>query len=380
LAVLQNRRPGCAAAGEINEAVTVEKEQFAEKMAQVLNLGALNLALGMGYKLGLFEALAEFMAPASSEAIAEKAGVSPRYLREWLGVVACGQVVEVSRDAQGGEAYLLPPEHAACLLRGSGLNLGVYTQEIPLLTRCAQQAVERGFASGQGVDWANYPDFTGFMAELADAKHKDTLVKAFLPSVDNGRMIERLEQGIKVCDLGCGSGKAALLMAQAFPNSHIVGLDISEEAIAAARRCADAESVGNLQYGVRDCADLIDDPAWADSFDYVTAFDAIHDQTRPEQALAGARHILKDGGLFSMVDIKADSHLRENLAHPMGPFLYAVSLMHCMPVGLNDQGAGLGMMWGRQRAERMLHEAGFSKVAVVEMDFDPFNLHYQCRK
>lgn len=80
-----------------------------------------------------------------------------------------------------------------------------------------------------------------------------------------------------------------------------------------------------------------------------------------------------------MVDIAAGSSHGHNLDHPMGPFLYTVSLMHCLPMGLNNQGAGLGMMWGRQRAVKLLKQAGFSEVAVLEMDFDPFNLHYQCR-
>jgi len=85
-------------------------------------------------------------------------------------------------------------------------------------------------------------------------------------------------------------------------------------------------------------------------------------------------------GLFSMVDIKAGSRHRDNLDHPLGPFLYTVSLMHCMPVGLNDQGRGLGMMWGRQKALALLKQAGFERTEVLEIPNDGFNLHFLCRK
>jgi hypothetical protein len=115
-------------------------------------------------------------------------------------------------------------------------------------------------------------------------------------------------------------------------------------------------------------------------FDYVTAFDAIHDQTRPLDVLQGVHHILTPDGRFSMVDIAANSNLADNLAHPMGPFLYTVSLMHCLPVGLVGGGTGLGMMWGREKAVEMLKDARFQRVQVLEMPEDPFNLHFFCCK
>ena len=109
-------------------------------------------------------------------------------------------------------------------------------------------------------------------------------------------------------------------------------------------------------------------------------FDAIHDQTRPMEALVAIRRMLKTGGLFSMVDIAAGSRLTDNVDHPMGPFLYTVSLMHCMPVGLVNGGTGFGMMWGRQKAVAMLEAVGFEQVQVLEIPADPFNRHFFCRR
>jgi hypothetical protein len=89
--------------------------------------------------------------------------------------------------------------------------------------------------------------------------------------------------------------------------------------------------------------------------------------------------MLAPGGIFSMIEIKARSNQADNMDHPMGPFLYTVSLMHCLPVGLNENGTGLGMMWGQEKAEALLREAGFEQIETTEMEHDPFNLHYLCR-
>jgi hypothetical protein len=90
--------------------------------------------------------------------------------------------------------------------------------------------------------------------------------------------------------------------------------------------------------------------------------------------------MLKPGGILSMVDIAANSRLSENMNHPMGVFLYTVSLMHCLPVGLVDNGAGLGMMWGRQQAVEILTRAGFTEIKVREIPNDPFNVHFEAWK
>ena len=242
------------------------------------------------------------------------------------------------------------------------------------------EAVIDGFSSGDGVSYDHYPKFQAFMSQLANAKHRQVLVDKFLPSVDSGRIIPRLAAGIQVCDLGCAEGVAVILMAEAFPKSRFVGLDISSEAIDEARRKARHRKIDNLDFIVLDAAHLKNKAHLKGIFDYVIAFDAIHDQTQPLEVLRGVNHILSPEGRFSMVDIAVNSNLADNLSHPMGPFLYTVSLMHCMPVGLVGGGTGLGMMWGREKAVEMLNEAGFRQVQVLEMPDDPFNLHFYCSK
>jgi 2-polyprenyl-3-methyl-5-hydroxy-6-metoxy-1,4-benzoquinol methylase len=337
--------------------------------------------MGLGYRTGLFDVLDRIAQPTTAEHIAEEAGLSKRYIQEWLGVMVCGGIVELSRDRDGRDLFFLPPEHAGLITRRAGqANMGVYTQETPLLAQAAYDRVAQGFATGQGVDYENYADFQAFMAQLADAKHRQTLVESFLPSVAEGRIQAALQNGIQVCDVGCGRGTAALLMAQAFPASRILALDIDPQALAMGQNEAARLGLSNIRFIHQDAADIAGDQEWMDCFDYVTAFDAIHDQPHPEKTLQGILGMLKPGGLLSMVDIAASSRLADNADHPLGPFLYTVSLMHCMPVGLTDNGAGLGMMWGRQKAVAMLEQAGFTDISVREIPGDPFNLHFQAAK
>lgn len=346
-----------------------------------MNYGAINLAMAIGYRLGLFDALDTFDSPQKLEILSDRAGLTSRYVREWLGVMVTAGIVELSRGEDGENRFYLPKQHGDLITRRAGnSNLGVYTQEIPLLTACAMEAVIRGFYTGEGVPYGHYPRFQNFMAELANAKHQRVLVEKFLPSVDGGRLIYRLKSGIRVCDLGCAEGVAAMLMAQAFPQSRFVGFDLSAESIAKARDEVSRRHIGNIDFHILDAASLKENKNWMESFDYVTAFDAIHDQTHPLDALRGVYHILAPKGIFSMVDIAAESHLFGNQDHPMAPFLYTVSLMHCLPVGLVDGGTGLGMMWGRQQAVDMLTLAGFREVQVFEIPEDSFNFHFFCRK
>ena len=365
----------------MNDDARTKREAFSRRMTDILNHAALNLAIAVGYRTGLFETLSRLEVPQTPLQIAEAAGCSERYVREWLAVMGTGGIVDISADANGQIRYHLPPEHAAFLTRGAGGdNLAVYTQEIPLLTTQVLEDIVAAFATGEGLPYEKYPRFQAFMSELADNKHETLLVGDFLPSIEDGALVARLQTGIRVCDLGCGQGVALVLMAEAFPASRFTGIDISGPALAEARRRAAGRKLENVDFLEADAADPGALAHLAGTFDYITAFDAIHDQRQPLAALRNVRRLLAPQGLFSMVDIDAHSSPVDNAGHPLAPFLYTVSLMHCMPVGLYRGGQGLGMMWGRETAQAMLQKAGFSRVEVLTMDFDPFNIHFLCRR
>ena len=305
-------------------AVAVEDsaEGFAERMIGVLNDGMLGLMISVGHRTGLFDAMAA-AGPLSSAVIAERASLNERYVREWLGAMTTGRIVEYDPTTS---QYTLPDDRAAALTRAAGLgNLAATMQLLGLLSSVEGQVV-RSFREGGGVRYEEYHDFQRLMAEDSAAIFDATLLDVTLPLVPG--ITDRLRAGIDVADVGCGSGHALNLMAQAYPASRFLGFDISAEGLAAGRREAAARGLTNVTFEQHDAA-AIDA---VEAFDFITTFDSVHDQARPDLVLAAIRRALRPGGLYLCVDVQASSDLEANLDHPMGTFLYAVSAMHCMTV------------------------------------------------
>ena len=345
-------------------------EAFGERMVGVLNDACLALMTSIGHQTGLFDTMAG-LPPATSEAIAAAAGLRERYVREWLGAMATGRIVDYDAATR---TFTLPAEHAAFLTRAAGPeNLAIPMQYVAMLGS-VEGAVAQCFRTGGGVAYAAYTEFHRLMAEDSAAVHDRVLVDSILPLVPE--LPERLRTGIDVADVGCGSGHAVNLLAQAFPASRFTGYDFSDEAIAAARREADDLGLANAGFELRDVTEL----GVHGGYDLVTAFDAVHDQAQPARVLASVHEALRPGGVFLMVDIRASSRLEDNLDHPVGPFLYTVSTMHCMTVSLALGGVGLGTVWGRQLAVEMLGAARFDSVEVAQIDEDVFNDYYIARK
>lgn len=345
-------------------------EQFAGRMLGVLNDGMLALMVGLGHRTGLFDTMAG-MAAGDSATIAAAAGLDERYVREWLGAMTTGRIVE--HDAQAG-TYRLPSAHAAMLTRAAGPdNLATLALYLPLLAKVDTQIVEC-FRHGGGVPYSAYPEFQQLQAEDSGQVFDATLLEVTVPLVPG--LPERLAEGIDVADVGCGSGHAVNLLAEAFPRSRFVGLDVSEEGLAAGRAEAADKGLTNVRFEVRDAAMLSGPPA----FDLVTTFDSVHDQVHPAKVLQGIHDVLRPGGTYLCVDIQAASDVTGNLDHPLGTFLYAVSCMHCMTVSLSQGGAGLGTMWGEQLALDMLRGAGFTDIEVRTVDGDIVNNYYIARR
>jgi SAM-dependent methyltransferase len=341
-------------------------EVFAGRMLTVLNDAALALMLSSGHRTGLFDALARLGRPAGSPEIAEAAGLSERYVREWLGAMVTGGVVEYD---PAGRTYLLPPEHAACLTRGAGANMAASAQWVAVLGHVEDHVVE-AFRHGRGVPYDAYHRFHEVMAEESAQTVVAALHAHIVPLVPG--LAERLAAGIDVLDVGCGSGRALAELAARYPASRFTGYDLCPEAVAAARAGAAGRGLANVRFEAADVAAM----AHAGTFDLVTAFDAIHDQARPDAVLRAVARALRRGGTFLMQEIAGTGRLERDAAHPAGTFLYAVSCMHCMSVSLANGGPGLGAMWGRERALAMLADAGFGRVRVEELPHDVMNLYY----
>jgi SAM-dependent methyltransferase len=285
--------------------------------------------------------------------------------------VAAGRIVDYDPAAQ---TYSLPGHRAAVLTRSAGPdNLSRVAQFIPLLAEVEQKVIER-FHAGGGLSYSEYPRFHTLMAEQSGEVFDAALVDVTLPMADG--LPDRLRSGAELADIGCGSGHAINVMAQAFPASKFTGIDFSDEGLAAGRAEADRLGLSNASFVAKDVTKL----DIADAYDVVTAFDAIHDQAHPAEVLANIYRALRPGGVFLMVDIKASSRVEDNIGVPFASYLYTVSMMHCMSVSLGLDGDGLGTVWGRQLATSMLADAGFADVAVHEIEYDPINLYYVARK
>jgi len=344
-------------------------EQFAERMIGAFNDAALITMTSIGHRTGLFDTLAD-MTPAPLSVISAKAGLSERYVREWLAVMVTSKVVDYDPVDR---TYHLPAEHAAFTTRASTPNnLAVTAQFVPLAAGIEDIIVDR-FRTGEGVHYHDYARFHEVMAEDSGQTVVAALFDHILPMVPG--LADNLTDGIDVVDVGCGAGRAMLTLAQAFPASRFTGIDLSEEAIGKARAAAEQAGLNNITFEARDLSTL----KTLGSFNLVTAFDAVHDQKDPQGLLDCVARSLKPDGLFLMQDIGGSSDLERNVDHPLGPFLYTISTMHCMPVSLAQGGPGLGTMWGEEMAVEMLERAGFANVSTQRLPHDPFNVYYLAR-
>jgi len=344
-------------------------ENFQAKMIGILNGGALSVMTSIGHRTGLFDKMAT-MPGATSADIAASAGLDERYVREWLGSMVTGGIVEY--DPQLGH-YQLPPEHSGVLTRSAPLNMSVFAEFIPLLGGVEDGIVDC-FKNGGGLGYDAFPRFQEVMAELSAQTVISALTESIVPLVPN--LAQDLERGIDVLDIGCGSGRAMIALAQAFPDSRFRGVDLSVDAVAGANKAAARKGLSNVQFETADLMTLTHQA----EFDLVTAFDVIHDQANPAGVLAKVHQALRPDGIFLMQDIHASTHVHENLDHPIAPMLYMISTNHCMTVSLAAGGAGLGTCWGKEKALEMLTDAGFGDANVTELPHDPLNSYYVSRR
>ncbi|HEX2476517.1 MAG TPA: class I SAM-dependent methyltransferase [Lacipirellulaceae bacterium] len=356
-----------AAAPDLDESKVAA---FSQRLVDMLSSGALTMMISIGHRTGLFDVMAD-LPPATSEKIARQAGLNERYVREWLGAMVTGRIVNFNPARR---EYELPAEHAACLTRGAvPANFAATMQWIAVLGGVEGNIVEC-FQHGGGVHYEQFHRFHEVMAEESAQTVVAALTEHILPLAEG--LADNLARGIDVLDIGCGSGRAVCQLAAEFPNSRFVGYDLCEEAVSAAREDANRRGLTNARFESRDVSQLGE----RDKFDLITAFDAIHDQAKPDVVLREIVVALRPDGTFLMQDILASSDVEKNIENPLAPLLYTISTMHCMTVSLAQGGAGLGTCWGRELAEKMLADAGLRDIAVEKLPHDDMNYYYIARK
>jgi ubiquinone/menaquinone biosynthesis C-methylase UbiE len=352
---------------------TLKASAFGEFMVDTLNKSALSFMISIGHRSGLFDVMSKFDY-AHSSAIAGAAGMNERYVREWLGAMVTGRIAEY--DVQT-KKFRLPPEHAAFLTRKAGAdNLGVFMQYAAVMGEVEDDILEC-FKKGGGVPYSRFHRFHEVMAEDSGQSVLSSLETHILPLVPG--LTERLQNGIKMLDVGCGSGRIINKLAALYHKSQFTGIDLSGEAIRTASDEASGSGLKNATFIVQDLSDFHITAPIA-QFDLITTFDAIHDQGKPLNVLKGIYRALREDGTYLMQDISGTSHLEEDINHPIGPFLYTISCMHCMTVSLAQNGEGLGAMWGEAMTKEYLAKAGFRSVQTNKLAHDIQNNWYVIKK
>lgn len=343
---------------------------FAGTMLGLLNGGALSMMCSIGHRTGLFDLLAG-MAPATSIEIAEAAGLNERYVREWLAAMASGGIVDYDPV---DHTFHLPVEHATLVTRAGGpLNIANELQFISHLGRVEDDVVD-AFTTGAGVPYERFPGFSELMGEQSATRFDAGLLDEMIPNIDGA--VDALSNGATLADVGCGTGHALLLLAEAFPASRFTGYDFSSTATAIAAETAAGRDLTNVEFVQCDVAELDVEAA----FDFVTSFDAIHDQAKPDVVLRRIHDALKPGGHYLCVEPKASSTLADNLDEPISAYMYTVSTMHCMSVAIAGGGEGLGTAWGTELALEYLGDAGFTDIETKDVRIDRMNTHFVARR
>lgn len=320
--------------------------------------------LAVADRSGLLSWLGEHGAGTADE-IAAGAGLEERYVKEILsGLTAAGAL---GYDAHSG-VFTLPDEHALFLSDPSSpYFMGGWMDMIPALyaqldgvTRATEEGGGVGFEEFgtemiKGIDRGNSPSQSVF------------LVDRWLPAIPG--LVERLTEGIRVADVGCGTGTVPLLIARAFPGTQVSGFDVSEEALQMAR--SRAEEIPNVIFEKCRAEEIPVDPP----FDLITAFDVIHDLPDPLAGLTRIRGALSPDGRFLMMEPNVATELEDNL-HEIGALIYGISALHCMTQSLAVGGEGVGAAWGREMAEDYARRAGFSGFETLEDISNKFSAFY----
>jgi len=227
------------------------------------------------------------------------------------------------------------------------------------------------------VPYEKFSRFHEVMAEDSGQSVLSSLEAHIVPLVPG--LKERLARGIRMLDAGCGRGRILLRLAALYPRSRFVGMDLSREATEYARARATEAGLKNVDFIAADLS-AFHTTAEPEAFDFVTTFDAIHDQGQPLNVLKGICRTLKSDGAYLMQDISGTSHVEKDIEHPIGTFLYTISCMHCMTVSLAQGGEGLGAMWGEERTREYLNKAGFRAIKTHRLAHDIQNNWYVVTK
>ena len=321
----------------------------------------------IGDKLGLYKALTESGAMTST-ALANATGTSERYVREWASAQAASGYVNYNASDY---TFSMTPEQGAVF--GNAKSPVFMTGAFYAITSVYHDApkIEKAFKTGEGVSWGDHNSclFCG-TEKFFSPSYEGNLINGWLPSLN--RVVEKLEQGAKVADIGCGHAASTIIMAKAFPKSTFIGYDFHDKSIEKAKERAKTAGVSNISFEVATAKNFP-----GENYDLVTFFDCLHDMGDPVGACAHVKSALKPDGTCMVVEPYANDSLEENL-NPVGRAFYAFSTTLCVPCSLNQEvGLSLGAQAGEGRLKEAIKSGGFSQFRRATET--PFNLILEAR-
>lgn len=345
-----------------------------EKLNQLLGkmVGDLGAAVNgalviIGDKLGLYKALQKDGAMTSQQ-LAKATGTAERYIREWLSAQAAQGYVEYNST---DNTFALSPEQAMVFADSESpviMTGGFYAVSSVYHD---EPHVAEAFKTGKGVSWGDHCSclFCG-TEKFFRPSYKHNLVQAWIPALDG--VEEKLKKGIKVADIGCGHAVSTMLMAEAYPNSTFIGMDIHPPSIEHAIRVSKERGLSNVSFEVADATNLS-----GSGFDFAASFDCLHDMGDPAAVAAQVKNILTPDGSWMIVEPFANDNLADNL-NPVGSTYYGFSTMVCVPSSLSQPNAkALGAQAGEARVRKEVIEGGFSHFRRATET--PFNLIYDAK-
>jgi 2-polyprenyl-3-methyl-5-hydroxy-6-metoxy-1,4-benzoquinol methylase len=334
---------------------TIDETRLNELIGKVIGDVAGSMGVFMAYlgdKAEVFSAL-DGAGRLTLDQLADKTGLNPKYLREWLGSVCAAGYVNHHAD---DETFSLDPEQALVFTReGQPACMQGFFQLIVSQYAGHEKATET-FQSGQGRPWGDHgPCLFCGTDRFFRPGYQANLIEGWIPALDG--VEAKLKAGAKVADIGCGHGSSTVLMAQAYPNSTIHGIDYHAPSIEEAKKKAAAAGVTNVEFQVAKAQDFA-----GEGYDFACIFDALHDMGDPVGAARHIRETLAPGGTFMLVEPMAGDTMADNL-HPLGQIYYAASCTICTPNSLSQEvGLGLGAQAGQKRLTEVCREAGFTNV------------------
>lgn len=334
-------------------------EDFLQRVVADTGGMAVTILAAIGDRLGFFKDLST-AGPSTFDGVAARTGAHPRYVREWLRAMVAAGYVEYDPN---GERFSLPDAHAPVLAEEGGALFAGGTHQMLLGMLSVLRPLQDAFLTGAGIPAGAYHGDTweGMQRDM-EGVYRTSLIEQWIPAMPAVKAM--LERGARVADIGCGSGRTLILMAQAFPKCTCVGYDVFAPVVE--RATANALTAGVAQrvhFQVVDAAEGI-----PEKYDLITTFDVVHDAPRPLELLQRIRAALNPGGRYVCMDVNCSDRLEENVG-PVAALRYGFSVFYCMPISLASGGEGLGTMGlPESKIRDLCAHAGFSSFRRVPLE------------